>query len=72
MYVPRQLGDHIQPGYTLREEDVGEIRLLLARRDRQIQFLYQREQDYSRVAQSPTYRLARALAWPMRKLLGRK
>jgi hypothetical protein len=26
---------------------------------------------YSRVAQLPTYRLARALAWPVRKLLGR-
>jgi len=72
LYVPRQLPGHIQPGYTLRDEDVEEIRLLLARRDRQIQFLYQRELDYSRVAQSPTYRLARALAWPIRKLLGRK
>lgn len=72
LYVPRQLPDRIEPGYTLREEDVGEIRLLLARRDRQIQYLYQREQDYARMAQSPTYRLARALAWPVRKLLGRK
>jgi hypothetical protein len=72
LYVPRQLADHIEPGYMLREEDVGEIRLLLARRDRQIQYLYQREQDYARMAQSPTYRLARALAWPVRKLLGRK
>ncbi len=71
LYVPRPLGDHIQGGYTLRDEDVNEIRLLLARRDRQIQYLYQREQDYSRLAQSPTYRLARALAWPLRKLLGR-
>jgi hypothetical protein len=72
LYVPRQLADHIEPGNTLQEEDVGELRLLLARRDRQIQYLYQREQDYARLAQSPTYRLARALAWPVRKLLGRK
>jgi Rps23 Pro-64 3,4-dihydroxylase Tpa1-like proline 4-hydroxylase len=72
LYVPRPLADHIQPGYTLREEDIDEMRVLLARRDRQIQFLYARELEYSRLAQSPTYRLARALAWPLRKLLRRK
>jgi hypothetical protein len=72
LYVPRPLADHIQPGYTMREEDIDEIRLLLARRDRQIQYLYGREQEYSRIAQSPTYRLARSLAWPLRKLLRRK
>jgi Rps23 Pro-64 3,4-dihydroxylase Tpa1-like proline 4-hydroxylase len=72
VYVPRGLAEHIQPGHTLSGEDVQEIQLLLARRDRQIQYLYEREMQYARIAQSPTVRLARALVWPARKLLRRK
>ena len=72
VYVPRPLPERIQPGYTLAEEDVNEIRMLLARRDRQIQYLYDREQQYARMVQGPTYRLASMLTKPLRKLLGRE
>ncbi len=46
-YYSRPLPEHLQPGYTLREQDVGELRNLLVRRDRQLQFLYQRELEFS-------------------------
>ncbi len=40
IYVDRHLPDHIQPGHTLSEEDVQQIRILLARRDGHIKRLY--------------------------------
>lgn len=71
IYVQRPLPDHIQPGYTLREEDMHEIQVLLARRDAHIQYLYERELEFTRIAQSPSFRLARLLTWPVRVLRNR-
>jgi Rps23 Pro-64 3,4-dihydroxylase Tpa1-like proline 4-hydroxylase len=70
VYVQRQLGEHVQPGYSLREEDVEEIRSLIERRDAQIRFLYERELEFSALVsgltRSPSFRLGRALTWPAR------
>jgi len=46
-YYSRPLPEHLQPGYTLREEDVSELRKLLTRRDMQLRFLYERELEFS-------------------------
>jgi hypothetical protein len=79
VYVQRQLDGHIQPGYTLNEDDVEEIRGLVARRDMQIKFLYERELDFSSLIsgmmRSPSFRIGRAITSPARALrrwLGRK
>ena len=79
VYVQRQLDEHIQPGYTLNENDVEEIRALVARRDMQIKFLYERELDFSTLISgmmgSPSFRIGRAITSPARALrrwLGRK
>ncbi len=70
LYVPRPLGDHIRTGYTLREQDMEEIRALLVRRDAQIKFLYEREQEFSALigglVRSPSFRLGQMLTWPAR------
>ena len=71
IYVQRPLPRHIQPGYTLREEDMDEIQVLLARRDAHIRYLYERELEFTRIAQSPSFRLARLLTWPVRVLVKR-
>jgi hypothetical protein len=72
VYVPRSLGEHIQAGYTLREEDVEEIQKLLRGRDVQMKFLYDRELEFSRVISgilaSPSFRLGRTLTWPARSI----
>jgi len=72
VYVPRHLSDHIQAGRTLSEDDAVEIRDLLARRDAQLKYLYEREQELSEVLQgvvrSPSLRIGRALTWPARAL----
>ncbi len=72
VYAPRPLPEHLETGYTLRPEDVHELKVLFARRNRQIQYLYEREQDFSQalenVYRSPSFRLGRALTWPIRKL----
>jgi hypothetical protein len=47
VYYERPLPDHLQPGYTLRPEDVDELHTLLSRRDRYMKFLYERELDFS-------------------------
>jgi hypothetical protein len=72
VYVPRPLAGNIRPGHTLAEEEVAEIQLLLARRDQLLQHLYRRELEYARMAHSPTARLARALARPLRALIRRE
>jgi 2OG-Fe(II) oxygenase superfamily len=72
VYVQRQLPDHIQPGYAVKEDDVEEIRGLLARRDTQIRFLYEREIEFStlisEMIRSPSFRIGRAITWPARAL----
>jgi Rps23 Pro-64 3,4-dihydroxylase Tpa1-like proline 4-hydroxylase len=72
VYYQRPLGDQIQPGRTLTEEDVLEIQTLIARRDKQIEFLYHRELEFSEaieaITRSPSFRLGRALTWPLRAL----
>jgi hypothetical protein len=72
LYVHRQLGEHIQAGRTLQQQDVDEMRALLARRDVHIKFLYERELEFSRVIsgilKSPSFRLGRALTWPARAM----
>ena len=71
IYVQRPLPDHIQPGYSLTEHDVHEINVLLARRDTHIDYLYKRELEFTRIAQSPSFRLARMFTWPLRMLRNR-
>jgi hypothetical protein len=75
VYVPRPLPQHVREGYTLTAADLHEIELLMARRDRQIQYLYEREREYSEVLagimRSPAFRLGRVLSWPVRMLRGR-
>jgi Rps23 Pro-64 3,4-dihydroxylase Tpa1-like proline 4-hydroxylase len=72
VYVQRPLPEQIRAGYTLGEEDVQVVRDLLARRDRQIRFLYEREKKFaatiSEILGSPTFRLAAAVTWPARKI----
>jgi hypothetical protein len=74
-YYQRPLPTHIAPGYTLREDDVSEIATLFARRDQYIQFLYQREMEFSQAITNIT--LSRAFRWgsrltkPFRWLLGK-
>jgi hypothetical protein len=72
LYVHRQLTGEIRAGHTLREQDVDEMRTLLARRDIHIKFLYERELEFSRVISgilnSPSFRLGRALTWPARAI----
>jgi Rps23 Pro-64 3,4-dihydroxylase Tpa1-like proline 4-hydroxylase len=73
-YFQRPLPAHIQAGYTLREEDVAEIRKLFSRRDGQIRFLYEREREFTAamggIYKWRAFRLARALTWPARALKG--
>ena len=74
VYVQPQLAEHVQPGYTLAEQDVEEIRSLMGRRDQQIKFLYERELEFSaaldEMRRSPSFRVGRALTWPARALRG--
>ena len=57
-YYSRPLPEHLQPGYTLREEDVGELRKLVARRDTQLRFLYQRELEFSELLENSAKAIA--------------
>jgi Rps23 Pro-64 3,4-dihydroxylase Tpa1-like proline 4-hydroxylase len=76
VYYQRPFPDHLQPGHTLTGEDVLEIETLIARRDKQIEFLYHRELEFSEaieaITKSPSFRLGRALTWPLRTLRGRR
>ncbi|HTW67442.1 MAG TPA: 2OG-Fe(II) oxygenase [Bryobacteraceae bacterium] len=70
VYVQRPLSSRIQPGYTLSEQDVEEIRTLVGRRNKQIKFLYERELEFSgligSLLRSPSFRLGHLLTWPFR------
>jgi 2OG-Fe(II) oxygenase superfamily len=74
IYAPRQLPEQIRAGRTLTSDDEQAIRDLLARRDTQIRFLYEREKEFSEAMQdmrralgSASYKLACVLTWPLRK-----
>lgn len=71
VYVPRPLPAEFRAGHTLSEEDVAAVRGLIARRDGQIRFLYEREKEFSgvlyRIVHSPSFRIFRACTWPVRK-----
>ncbi len=47
-YCQRPLPANIEAGYTLKEEDVQELRSLLGRRDTQLRFLHHRELEFSK------------------------
>ena len=79
VYVHPPLPAHLDVGYSLQEDDVETIRDLLDRRDRHMHFLYDREKAFSatidglsatleRTEQSPTFRFARLMTWPLRRL----
>ena len=72
LYYQRPLPARIRAGTTLRAEDVAEIQSLLARRDSHLQFLYERELEFSTliagITRSPSFRIGRALTWPARTL----
>jgi Rps23 Pro-64 3,4-dihydroxylase Tpa1-like proline 4-hydroxylase len=76
VYYQRPLSDHVQAGHVLSGEDVLEIQTLIARRDKQIEYLYHRELEFSEaieaITRSPSFRLGRALTWPLRVLRGRR
>lgn len=76
IYVPPPVDARLQTGYTLQAEDCENLERQLARRDRQIQYLYQRELQFSRtlagIYRSPSFRLGRALTWPLRLLRNRR
>jgi Rps23 Pro-64 3,4-dihydroxylase Tpa1-like proline 4-hydroxylase len=57
VYYQRPLPAHIQPGYTLREEDVLELQALLTRRDIYLKFLYEREKDFSEQMEGRDWRI---------------
>jgi len=80
IYIPRPLPQYFQAGYTLQPEDVTQLQILLQRRDDQIRFLYEREKEFtgtiqmfsktlSGILRSRSVRFARALAWPLRRLV---
>ena len=75
IYVPRPLPERLQTGHALDPQDMWELEVLFNRRDRQIQYLYEREMEFSKtlegIYRSPSFRLGRALTWPLRKLLGK-
>jgi hypothetical protein len=58
VYYQRPLPAHIQAGYTLQPEDVLELQILLTRRDTYLQFLYEREQDFSQQLEGRDWRIA--------------
>jgi 2-oxoglutarate-Fe(II)-dependent oxygenase superfamily protein len=72
VYFQRPLPERIQPGYALGEPDVDELQRLIARRDTQIKFLYERELEFSEalenLRESPSFRIGRMLTWPARAL----
>ena len=72
VYIPRPLPGHLQPGHTLTECDMHQLRQLTQRRDDQIRFLYERELGYTGlirgITDSLSFRLGRLLTWPARAL----
>ena len=71
IYVPSPMPEYVEAGHTLTADEAHHLAVQFARRDTQIHYLYERELEFSRIAQSPAYRLARALTWPLRQLRDR-
>ncbi len=75
-YVPRPLPERLAAGYQLSAADVVELETLIARRDAQIRYLYERELEHSEVLRgvlrSPSFRVGRMVTWPFRMLRGGK
>jgi hypothetical protein len=79
VYIPRPLHSHLQPGHTLTESDMHELRILIQRRDDQLRFLYERELTNAgtytslilSITNSVSFRLGRLLTWPVRMLRSR-
>ncbi len=80
VYIPPPLPSYLVEGHTISEQEAAEIHGLVARRDHQIRFLYEREKEWSAersrlrgmlasIDRSPTFRLARALARPLKFIL---
>ena len=71
VYVPRPLPGHLEAGYTLQRADVEALQIMNERRNAQLQFLYERELEFpeaiSGITGSISFRLGRALTWPLRK-----
>ena len=76
VYIPRPLPDHLEAGYTLRQEDVDLLHILTERRNSQIRFLYERELEFSEaiagITGSLSFRIGRFLTYPFRKLRGQR
>jgi len=74
VYYQRPVPEHIREGHTLSAEDEREIAMLVARRDAQLKFLYERELKFSRLIEgmrnSRSFRIGRAITWPGRWLRG--
>lgn len=73
IYFQRPLPEHIRAGYTLTEEDVHQIQILLTRRDHYMKFLYEREREFSEtlsnVVNGRSYRIYQKLVGPIRGLV---
>jgi Rps23 Pro-64 3,4-dihydroxylase Tpa1-like proline 4-hydroxylase len=74
VYYQRPLPERLQAGHALSEGDVVELQTLIARRDKQIQFLHHRELEFSEaiesITRSASFRIGRAATWPMRAVRG--
>lgn len=72
VYYQRPLPAHIHAGTTLTADDELELQTLVARRDKQIQFLYEREREFADliagITRSSSFRIGRGLTWPARAL----
>lgn len=70
IYTDRPVPDRIGAGYTLTQADVDELRALVSRRDRKLEYLYGRTIDYAQVTLERRLRRAGRSQW-RRSLLAR-
>jgi len=71
-YYQRPMPARLRAGYTMEETDVRELQNLFTRRDQYIQFLYQREMEFSKslsnLIQSRAFRWGNRLLKPFKML----